>query len=594
MQTEPKTCICYCRVSTAAQREADTIEAQLETCKRIVERNQLQLLPYGEDGFVIDRGVSGSLLSGRLFSKFLDDLEAFTIKPNYLVVYSLSRIARIDRTSKKLDKLKASHAAAARIQAVLIGCEVETWDQEGHLKASDLLWGVKILLASQEYKEIRGRTMDGKSRRLRDNCYAKGGKAPYGYLQTGEHKTGFKLEPHPIDSKNLLLLLSWYLQGGYNSAARRATEAEIPNPMTECTNRKKKSVDWTPTRWSEVSVQHIIKNIGAYLGKTIYQFNGQAYTLTYPPLIDPELYSRIINHKNQRTVKERTKFLATGFVNCLCGEHVHQKNTHNHHFARCPAGCGSMPESTFDTYLWTAVVCRLIQIREHEGAVTALRDYSAEINKLKAQIEAVDRSIASLLDLYLEDLDKSVWKSRNESLNQRKAMAQAELDKLQREIEAQKHKRATEQTLEQQLATIIKELSYSAHPSPERKRAVLSQLLHGDRIVVQFDPPIPTIRKDGGEHKKARTSPGALITLPETNGLPSLTVNTKEEIWVQILGKRSVADKNLSTEYAGQGHEAAEAALLKKLKAVNGRVISRTVRKDGVVVLTKEADEYPW
>ncbi len=398
MNPQQKSCIIYCRTSTAAQKEADTIKAQLEVCSRIASQNNLKILPYGPGaGWLEDNGVRGSLLDGRVFSTFLDDLEGGIVHPDYIVIYSLSRIARIDRSSKRLDRLKASHAAAARIQAVLIGCGVQTWDQDGPLDAGSLMWGVKILLASEEYKEIRRRTMDGKARRLKEGSFSKGGKPPFGYKQVGDHKSGFKLEPDPVDAPNLCKLFNWYLAGGFHFAADRATEEKIQNPMSANVNRKNRAHGWTPSRWNHGSVKHIVRNVECYLGSTEYS----GHQLKFDPLIDIELCARVQAKSKERSLKHPTTFLSTGFADCVCKRHIHQNNSHDRYFTACRGGCGSMPSPKFEVYLWTAVVCRLAQIKEYEGITYTSKSFEVVINRAKAHIETINGEISTLLDLHL-------------------------------------------------------------------------------------------------------------------------------------------------------------------------------------------------
>src|SRR5258708_33580658 len=110
--------IVYCRTSTGRQRDHETIGAQITECKRIVERYGIRLLRYGlkKDGWLIDDGVSGSLLKGRTFSSLIDDLEARRVKPDYLIVFSLERVGRPDKSSRDMNKLVTSATDNARIK----------------------------------------------------------------------------------------------------------------------------------------------------------------------------------------------------------------------------------------------------------------------------------------------------------------------------------------------------------------------------------------------------------------------------------------------------------------------------------------------
>src|SRR5208283_3616724 len=143
-----KTCVCYCRVSTSKQKASETIEAQVERCERLVERHGLSVLPWGArgdkpTGYVMDKATSGTLLEARKFRQLLTAIESKAIAPDYIVVFSLSRISRIDKVSKDIDKLKASHRAAADIHAILIGTHTQVLDEEGPMDVGSLNFQLK-------------------------------------------------------------------------------------------------------------------------------------------------------------------------------------------------------------------------------------------------------------------------------------------------------------------------------------------------------------------------------------------------------------------------------------------------------------------
>ena len=85
-----------------------------------------------KDGWVIDDGVSGSLLAGREFAHVIDDLRSRKLKVDHIVVFSLSRLARPDKSSKDPHKLESSQVDAAKIKAVLQGAGVVVIDEESN------------------------------------------------------------------------------------------------------------------------------------------------------------------------------------------------------------------------------------------------------------------------------------------------------------------------------------------------------------------------------------------------------------------------------------------------------------------------------
>lgn len=568
----PKTALVYCRTSTQGQRQADTISAQLDRCRGLVERHGLTLLPYGpsKDGWILDDGVSGTLLDGRQFQTLLDDLRTGAVAPDYLVVYSLSRIARVDKVSRNAGKVLESHLAAAKIQAALISSGTLVIDEDGTTNPADMMFQLKSMLANEEFKLIRGRTMAGKASHMAKGHYAKGGKPPYGYVQVPvngvDRKGGWRLEIDPNDSANLHRLLDWFVEGGVTHAARQATEAKIPTPMASTTGRKNQAKDWTPTRWSPVSVQHIIRNAAAYLGSTTYALDGEPYTLTYEPLITAERYAAIKRRQSERTLKRRATKLSTGFVDCECGQHLHNLNSHDRHWTACKACRRRMREEIFETHLWSAVVARLIQIRQYEGAASTDDGLEGRLTSTKKLLADYKAKAQRLIGLYTaQEISQEDWREANATLRDQRASLEAELARLLATKQAAQERRAAEATVEAKLRSTIAELSLKT-PTLERKREVLADVLNGSRVIVDW------------------LDDGITLTLPAFGTLPAVTVTTERAIWSQILGG-VVAGHHVSTSDVGKGVEASELALLASVTGQGGRVLSRHEKPDGSIVL---------
>jgi len=181
--SNPQTCILYARTSTRAQRNALTIEAQVDVCNALVVEHGLTPLAYGAqgDGWVLDPGYSGTLVDGRHFSQLLNDLRSKKIRPTYIVVAELSRLCRIDKYSEDNQaKLDESHAAAAKISATLIGAGVSILDSDGPCLPSGVEFQMKAVGDNVEVVKIRRRTMNGKAKRLKGGS-ASSGSCPFGY-----------------------------------------------------------------------------------------------------------------------------------------------------------------------------------------------------------------------------------------------------------------------------------------------------------------------------------------------------------------------------------------------------------------------------
>lgn len=474
----------YLRTSTIGQKESETIKAQEERCRILVQRHGVNVLQI-----IRDDGVSGSLLEGRAFAAFIDDLQRKKIKPDYLIVYSLSRISRLDKSSNDMQKLVQSATDNAKIKAVLLGSGCKVIDEDGINDPSSVMFDLKTTLAAEEYKLIRGRTMAGKARRLAEGKPARGGKPPYGYravVRNGkDRKDGWMWVPSE-EAANLRKILEWFADHGPTEAARRATAANIPTPMHATDKRKNKAKDWYPTRWSPVSVQHIARNVRAYLGEKTEVFDDKPFTLKYEPIIGHDLYQRVELRKKTGTLKRRATMLSTGFVLCACGAHIHQHRSHEKHHTQCAEKCGAMPETIFSEALWNAVTRRLVLIKAAEHVENKKIDpYSEKIAVARTEVVKVNEQISRLLDSYLSGLDKEIWRKRNEELSDAKVRLTAEVERLERMRDEHARQQEAEETLEAKIDAVLREIVWK-EPTLDEKRKILGDLLQGAKVRLTF------------------------------------------------------------------------------------------------------------
>lgn len=523
-----RTAIVYCRTSTAAQREADTIEAQVERAKRIVEREGLRLLKYGprKDGWLMDDGVSGSLLAGRGFAKLVDDLEAKRVKIDCLVVYSLSRIAREDKSSDMAKQVQSAQDWG-RIKAVLRAAHVVVIDEDGENDPNNVLFDLKTTLAGEEYKLIRSRTMAGKARRMAEGKHAKGGRPPYGYhlvyANGVDRKNGWKAEAHPEDAKHLRKILGWFVEGGVTHAARTATQAGIPTPWAKYGKGS--------GAWTHVTIQSLVNQVSVYAtGEQTLVYAGVAHAMTFPVLIDEKLYSAVEARKGLKTLKRKAILLPTGFIRCACGEHTQVGKSHGERYARCPKGCGSMREETFSAALWNVTLCRLVQIAQAKKTSANGKDgFASQLKDAKAQVQNVTDKISKVLDLYQDGLiDKGTLQGRIAPLNDLKAQALADVERIERERDAYTKKRVNEDTVEQRVQGVLRQLGRDQIKTVtlDTKRKLLGDLLGGERVVATWP-------KKG----QRECSPYVTFALPPFGALPAVSVKSNEDVWQTMVGE---------------------------------------------------------
>lgn len=601
----------YCRTSTTRQREADTIEAQRAAARDIIQRYGLEVIPSGPEmtGWWIDDGVSGRLLEGRCLQGLLAEMKSGALRPDYLVVYSLGRLSRIDVLTKDVNKAVQSAKDGAEIGPVLraVGCKII--DTDGVIDPATFAYDFKLLFAAEDYKGIIRRTSDGKKRHFQSGGFAKGGKPPYGLQQTprnGKDRTqGFILTHHPEEAPRLCQILEWYAEGGTGYAARMATAAGIPTPMAETTTRKNAAKDWKPHRWTEVTVNNLAKQAGNYLsGELTYVFMGEAYKLKFEPLIKYALFARVERRRQENTRGKQRSSLFTGFTDCVCGAHVSARLSSGHHYARCNGGtkaarkgadhsCGSMRATWFTSYLWVFITARLVQIQRAEGVVATdgPQAFDHKLAAVRDELEKLQGKIDLLTTAYMDkEVDLETFKRFNEPLKQEKARLVAERDRLEAAKKDAAKKAAGEQTIEARVSGLLKELvigDAKGEVTLARKREVLRDLLQGGRVLVRFGPRVQRGTLVGG-------SRWVELTLPAFGALPPITVTTDKDIFPQVLGEDAKkANEYASTTNIGRSQADIERVVLRRLQGFGGQATGRKVLPEGVVFLSVEVPAEP-
>lgn len=479
------TCVSYVRTSTVGQRDAMTIKAQRTTVERLQGQYGAERLAYGprRDGRLEDDGRSGRLLAGREFAKFVDDVEAGRVKPDYLIVPSTSRLSREDTFSDDKAVQVQSAIDAARINSILRVHGVKVIDTKGvHLDLRQ-----EALEDSHERDKIRERTMSGKAEKFSDGKRATGGHAPYGYKLEREdrdnRRSGLVQVRDPDNAPRLDQLIAWFIKGGYTHAAGQATKAEFPLP------KSRKIGDW-----NAVTVRHIIKHVrdGVYSGKQSLEFNGTSHTLKYPALVDAQTRAAVVRAMQELTLTRDEVFLSTGFADCRCGAHVFERNTHGHHHAWCRNKCGGVPEPLFTATLWKAAVARLVQIAEHTGTDRAINTFDVRLRAATEKAVDIEARIGRLWDAKeAGDIPVAVWAQRKGPLNDALAMAKADVSRIEGERAEDERKRAGEQSLEARVGALLEDLvrrppSLDSKQDTERMRKALGELLAGGRVIVDW------------------------------------------------------------------------------------------------------------
>ena len=166
-----------------------------------------------------------------------------------------------------------------------------------------------------------------------------------------------------------------------------------------------------------------------------------------------------------------------------------------------------MHQREFESALWAIVVCRLVQIQQHERLVMGTEDpFGPQVKAAKGRLEQARAEIGKLVDLYLANqIDKAILTERNVEVDRRKLQAQAELDQLTRQREEHKSKRAGEQSMKSRVAHCQEFMRET--PSLECKRTVLGDLLQGSRAIIEYGKRRKGLAKNGAAMSPCVKSP---------------------------------------------------------------------------------------
>ena len=188
-----KKCYIYTRVSTAAQTEGYSLEAQQEHLRQYAEYKNLEIA-----GEYCDAGKSGKSILGRpAFMEMMDDIASGKDQISYVLVFKLSRFGR-----NAADVLKSIQTLLDYdVDLVCVEDSIDSSTQGGRLTLAIL-----SAVAEIERENIRGQFMAGRLQKMMEGGWA-GGPAPFGY----RNKNG-KLTVEPGEAEIVRLIYAKYLE----------------------------------------------------------------------------------------------------------------------------------------------------------------------------------------------------------------------------------------------------------------------------------------------------------------------------------------------------------------------------------------------
>lgn len=190
-----RTCYIYTRVSTAAQIEGYSLEAQTERLREYAEYRELEVA-----GEYCDAGKSGKSIKGRPeFQQMLDDIASQKDGISFLLVFKLSRFGR-----NAADVLKSMQFLSDYgVDLVCVEDAIDSSTQSGRLTMAIL-----SAVAEIEKENIAVQFMAGKMQKLSDGGWP-GGPIPYGYRNIKK-----KLTVEPEEAGIVKIIYDLYQQDG--------------------------------------------------------------------------------------------------------------------------------------------------------------------------------------------------------------------------------------------------------------------------------------------------------------------------------------------------------------------------------------------
>ena len=309
----------YCRVSTEADDQLNSLENQKRYFEEYIGRN----LEWEFCGLYVDEGISGTSVEKRVgFQRMVADAEGR--KFDLLLTKEISRFAR-----NTLDSiLYTRKLKGLGVGVVFMNDNINTLDSDAELRLT-----IMSSIAQEESRKTSERVRWGQKRRM-EQGFAFGARA------IGYNMKGGKLTINEGEAKIVRLIFDLYISGmGAHNISKELDNRAIPTPKGG-------------TRWNDVRVLRILKNekyTGVlkqkkritvdYLSHKRKPNEGEEKHIivenNHPPIIEKEIFDRVQNEiaRRKKVTFEKSRYsnrhVWSGKIKCAYCNSSFKRKTNN-------------------------------------------------------------------------------------------------------------------------------------------------------------------------------------------------------------------------------------------------------------------------
>lgn len=316
----------YPRVSSAAQRERDTIASQMRVLPAFIERMEWSLVrpldTYVDDGHT---AKSGHLEKRLGLAALLRDAAAGVF--DVVVVVDLDRLTRAEDLAERGAILGAFQRAGVKIASATTGQVLDLSTSIG-----DLFSGLQAFFAAEENRKRRERTVQGKLTAIQ-RSRKPSGPTPYGLAY--ERITG----EWSVDAVRGPIVIEMF---------ERVAAGESCMAIAEDFHRR--GIPRPRGTWSRHRVWGIVRSRHAVGEWTVDK--QRKLTISVPAIVAEDLWQRaqvaLLQHKKRGLRRTKHTYLLEGLARCgACGSPILVRSA-----------TGAIKPSTGERYHAAAYVCR--------------------------------------------------------------------------------------------------------------------------------------------------------------------------------------------------------------------------------------------